>query len=505
MLKILSSEQIRNADRATIEREPIESVDLMERAASACADWLTERYDTERPFIIMAGVGNNGGDALVIARKLLEKKYQVRTYVVRYSENFSTDLQVNFDRLTHLGHEVSYILEEDQIPAITSETVVVDGLFGSGLNRPAEGLAATCIEQINASIADVISIDIPSGMFGDQLTPSDSAVISATATLSFEVPKLSFMMPGADEWTGTWEIIPIGLDPVYLSEAETDYYLIDHLNDFAPFFIREKFDHKGTFGHTLVMAGSHGKMGAAVLCTRATLRSGSGLVTAYVPHVGYGIMQSSVPEAMCLEDDFDEVLGTVPVKLNYTTVAIGPGLGRAKKTRRMLKRLCQEYRNPIILDADALNLIAEAGDGRDWIPKNSILTPHIGEFERLFGRSENELDRLQKLRKYAQDWKVFILLKGAHSALAAPNGAIYFNNTGNPGMAKGGSGDVLTGIIAGMLAQTGDPLTASVCGMFIHGKAGDLAAESKGMHGMLAGDIADQIGIAMRQHLSIPT
>lgn len=503
MLKILTTEQIRKADRATMEREPIESVDLMERAGNACADWLISRYATDRPFVIIAGVGNNGGDALVVARKLIEKEYSVKTFVVRYSEKFATDLQVNFDRLVRIGHEVQYILEEGQFPAISSDTVIVDGLFGSGLNRPVEGLAATCIGQINASIADVIAIDIPSGLFADAPTPKGSAVISASATLSFEVPKLSFMLPGADEWTGTWEILPIGLDPLFIAEAKTNLYLVDHLKAYAPFFLRDKFDHKGKFGHTLIVAGSHGKMGAAVLTTRAALRSGSGLVTSYVPHVGYTIMQASVPEAMCIEDDFSEILATVPDIKPYTTIAVGPGLGTAKKTRRMLKKLCQEFNRSMVLDADAINLMAEAGDAAEWVPKHSVLTPHIGEFERLFGTSKNEFERLVKLRKEAQSWKVFILLKGAHSALATPDGAIYFNDTGNPGMAKGGSGDVLTGIMAAMLAQTGDPFTAAVCGMFIHGLAGDLAEEFSGTHGMIASDIVDNIGEAISQSLSI--
>jgi len=502
MFKILSTEQVRKADKATMEREPIESVDLMERAGCACADWIMAHFGTENPFIVLAGVGNNGGDALVVARKLLENGYNVWSFVIRYSENFSRELQINLDRLARMGHEVSYVLEIDQLPTIVSNAIVIDGLLGSGLNRPAEGFLATCMEQVNASIAKVISIDIPSGLFADKPTPKGSAVVCASYTLTFEVPKLSFLLPGADQWTGEWVIIPIGLDRQFIAQAQSDLYLVDDIREFAPFFQRHKFDHKGRFGHVLIVAGSFGKMGAAVLCTRAALRSGCGLATAHVPRCGYTIVQSTVPEAMCEVDENQDYLSGLGDTHRYAAIGAGPGIGTQKKTRKMLKELLTGTDKHVVLDADALNIIAGTPEGLDWLPVNAILTPHIKEFERLFGTSKNEFERLDKLRDSARKRKVFILLKGAYSAFATPDGKLYFNRTGNPGMATGGTGDVLTGVVTSLLAQCNDPLAAGICGMYVHGYAGDLAARHRGQHGMLASDVVDNLGEAMRICLS---
>lgn len=498
MIKILSTEQVRAADKATMEREPISSVDLMERAGSACADWITAHYSNDHPFIVLAGVGNNGGDALVVARRLIEKGYHVASYILCYAPDLSADLRHNLDRLTRMGHEVVFVSTEEQFPAIASEAVVIDGLLGSGLNRPAEKFLATCIEQLNASIAQVISIDIPSGLFADKPTPKESAVVRASHTLSLEVPKMAFLLPGADQWTGKVAIISIGLDEQFIAQAKSGLYLVNSVSEFAPAFARHKFDHKGKFGHALIVAGSMGKMGAAVLCARAALRSGCGLVTAHVPKCGYSIVQCAIPEAMCEVDEGEKYISGVGETHRYTTAGVGPGIGKHKRTRRMLKALLKGFDKPVVLDADALNILAEEPGSMEWLAPNSILTPHMKEFERLFGTSENEFDRIEKLCGMARQWQIFILLKGAHSALATPAGEVYFNNTGNPGMATGGSGDVLTGVITALLAQCKDPFTAALCGMYVHGFAGDLAAGERGQHGIIASDVIDKLGEAMR-------
>jgi ADP-dependent NAD(P)H-hydrate dehydratase / NAD(P)H-hydrate epimerase len=497
MQKILTTKQIREADRLTIEREPIDSSDLMERAAKGCVDWIINQYSNNRPFIIFAGIGNNGGDALVVSRHLLKLGFGVKTFVVRYSENFSADCQINLDRLREMGHEVSYILEEAQIPPITSNTVVIDGLFGSGLNRVVEGFAATCIQQINASIADVISIDIPSGMFADKPTPRNSAVINAVHTLTFEVPKLSFMLPGCEEFLQHWTVISIGLDPQYLREAESQIYFVNQLREFSFEFERKRFDHKGIFGHALLVSGSLGKMGASVLSAKAALRSGVGKLSVHIPRCGYNILQATIPEAMAEIDDYVDFIGDTIKTDAYQAVGIGPGLGTGKKTKRSLKTLLNSVKCPVVIDADAINMIATSDDGLSWLPKGAILTPHVGEFERLVGKSSDAFERLEKLNAFATKNKVFVLLKGAHSVLATPDGQLYFNSTGNAGMATAGSGDVLTGIITSFLAQGKSPKLAALAGMYVHGLAGDIAAETFGQHALIASDIIEHLGDAM--------
>lgn len=497
MIKILSTEQIRKADRVTIENKDITSDQLMERAATACSDWIIEQFDTHRPVLIFAGVGNNGGDALVIARKLLAEGFHVETYVARFSEKFSEDFQLNLDRLNKENHEVKYVFEEDQFPGIPSDAIVVDGLFGSGIKRKVEGFTAKLIEQINSSIAEVVSIDMPSGMFADQHTPEDYPVVEASYTLTFQVPKLAFFIEGSHLKLGEWHIIPIGLDEQYIAEAKSTFYYVDNIRSFGIHFVRDKFSHKGDFGHSLIIAGSYGKMGAAVLSTRAAVKTGAGKVTACIPKCGYEIMQLAVPEAMTVMDDYYEYISEIPNVSGFNAIGIGPGIGIQKKTRRMLKGLLASHKAPVVLDADALNLISKSGKPEEWLPENSILTPHPGEFERLFGETKDDYDRLKLLKDKAEEWKVFILLKGAYSALATPNGDVYFNPTGNPGMATGGSGDVLTGMITALLGQTNDPFISALCGMYIHGHAGDLVAHLHGEQALAAGDIIDMIGEAI--------
>lgn len=497
MLKIFSTRQIREADRLTIQKESIPSVDLMERAAGACVDWFTSVYNQDRPVIVIAGVGNNGGDALVMARKLLEKGYDVKSFIVRYSERFSEDLQINLDRLTAIGHEVSYIFEESQFPTISSNTVLIDGLFGSGLNRKVEGLAELCIGQINASIAEVVSIDMPSGLFSDAFTEDSSPVILASYTLTFQSPKLAFFIPENEEYLGLWQVLDIGLDPSFLASEETDLIFIDAIDEFKSLFQRKKFDHKGSFGHSLLIAGSYGKMGAAVLAVNAALRSGVGRLTAYVPHIGYPIMQSSVPEAMCLVDDYDHFLGELPGLTGYSSIGCGPGIGTNKKTKRMIRSLLEKSKVNLVLDADALNIISESKDYLKSLPLNTILTPHLREFERLFGTSKNSFERIKLLRDMAMKYKVIIVLKGANTAIASSDGRVFFNSTGNPGMATAGSGDVLTGIVSGFCSYVKDPLVAVIAAVYVHGLAGDYGVKEHGQASLMASDITNNLGQAI--------
>jgi ADP-dependent NAD(P)H-hydrate dehydratase / NAD(P)H-hydrate epimerase len=497
MLKILSSSQFRALDVATMQAQGISSLELMERAAKACVDWIKTRYAVERPVFIFAGTGNNGGDALAISRLLATDGFNCRNYIVCFAENRSQDFIGNFNKLNR--EEICEIELEDQFPPIPANAVIVDGIFGSGLSRQVEGIAAFCIEKMNASETEIISIDLPSGLFSDQSTQDLKPVIKAEATLTFQLPKLSFFLTRTVDSVGEMHLMNIGLDSSFLNECETSFHYSDEVKSYASHFKRSKFDHKGKFGHVFVIAGSKGMMGATVLTSKAALRVGAGLVSAHVPKCGYNVLQTAMPEVMCSidldENVFTQCEDTMMSKANV--IAIGPGLGRNDQTKLALGKLMAGLNKPCILDADALNLIAETENGLGLIPKGSILTPHLKEFERLFGPSSDEFERIQLLKAMSKQYKIFVLLKGAHSALATPEGRVYFNSSGTPGMATAGSGDVLTGVIAGLLAQCNDPFIAALCGMYIHGQAGELASLQNGVQGMIASDIIANLGEAL--------
>ncbi len=496
-MKILNVEQIRALDAWTIEHEPIASLDLMERAARTFKDWFVERYpDRNRKVCIFCGPGNNGGDGLAVARLLSQDFYEVAVWLCRIGSRTSPDFDANLARLRRMPEVPIHELEAGApLSALPSGAILVDAIFGSGLSRPVQGYWAGLLHHLNDQQVLRVAIDIPSGLFADRHT--DGPTFRAHRTLSFEVPKLAFFMPENAEATGEWEVRSIGLDARKLAEMDTPWFCLSANEVAAWLRPRRKFDHKGTYGHALVLAGSKGMMGAAILATRAALRSGAGLVTARVPACGYEIMQVAAPEAMTLTDPNEEYLVTLPQDLDrYTAVGVGPGLGRHRPTRALLGRLFTRSKAPLVLDADALNLMAEAPELLDRLPPNSVLTPHPGEFRRLFGESRNDFERLARLQEAAHKRKVFIALKGAHTAIATPEGRVWFNTTGNPGMATGGSGDVLTGLVTGLLAQGYPPMQAACLGVFLHGLAGDLACARTGPEALTAGDIAEALGAA---------
>ncbi|MGD1844848.1 MAG: NAD(P)H-hydrate dehydratase [Salibacteraceae bacterium] len=506
-MKILSAPQIRAADAATIEREPIASLDLMERAASACANWLMQRVEARQPgfehpiFHIICGVGNNGGDGLVVARLLHAKGYPVAVYVCVFSEKFSPDFKANAKRLKAAGIPTHEIRHSKDLPELPSEGILVDALFGSGLSRSVTGIAATTIQAINRAALTKVAIDLPSGLHAEDNREFDPKnTVRANFTLCFELPKLAFLFPDNADFVGNWQVLPIGLDPKFIAEASTsNHYLV------APLLqqllrSRARFSHKGSFGHVALLAGSKGKIGAAILAARAAMRSGAGLVTVHVPDIGNNILQTAVPEAMVVCNEAPHYLENYPADLGGKHLAIGPGIGTETQTAGVLKRLIQSAEGPVVFDADALNLLAQQPTWLSFLPPHSILTPHPGEFKRLVGRTDGEYGRHQALVQLARKHRVFVVLKGAHTAIADPDGTVYFNSTGNPGMATGGMGDALTGILIGLLAQGYPPKAACLLGVFLHGLAGDLAAQEKGMEALLASDVIDHLGAAF-QHL----
>ena len=376
--------------------------------------------------------------------------------------------------------------------------VLIDALFGTGLNRAAEGLAADLIQVINQSTDPMIAIDMPSGLFTD-ISSHGQISIRATHTLSFQCYKLAFLLPENALATGQVHILDIGLHPQYQEETATHFELLDDTIIQAIYRVRSRFAHKGNFGHALLLAGSTGKMGAAVLAARACLRSGAGLLSCHIPGNGLNILQTSVPEAMAIPDPHPDSVSSVVSPEKYSAVGIGPGIGLSPESADCLKSLLDRYTQPVVIDADALNILATDKSLQERIPEGSILTPHPKEFERLAGPSQNDVDRIQKARELAARVKVVVVLKGHHTLVATPGGLCYFNNTGNAGMATAGSGDVLTGILTGLLAQGYSPVEAALLGVYLHGLAGDIAAAETSMESLIAGDIVSGLGQAFRQ------
>lgn len=495
-MKIFSAQQIREWDQYTITHEPIASINLMERAAMACKDWLIREYPDQEQYIIFCGKGNNGGDGLAIARLLLERGCTVFIYILEFGNRGSDDFQQNLSRLHRYpqGH-IQFIQSAEHIPVLPPGFVLIDALFGTGLNRAVEGLAAALIQTINQSTDPVIAIDIPSGLFTD--TSSHGLIsIQATYTLSFQCYKLAFLLPENSLSVGQVHILDISLHPQFQEETATHYELLDYAIIQSIYRVRSRFAHKGHFGHALLLAGSTGKMGAAVLAARACLRGGAGLLSCHIPGNGLMILQTAVPEAMAIPDPHPDSVSSVVNPEKYNAVGIGPGIGLSPESSDCLKSLLDRYTQPVVIDADALNILATDKSLQEKIPAGSILTPHPKEFERLAGVSENDFDRLHKASELAARLKVVIVLKGHHTLIATPGGLCYFNNTGNAGMATAGSGDVLTGVLTGLLAQGYSPVEAALLGVYLHGLAGDIAAREKSMEAMIAGDIVEGLGEA---------
>ena len=498
-MKVFTTAQIRELDAYTIEHEPVASIELMERAALACTQWLCAHFDRHANLIMLTGPGNNGGDGWAIARLLADKGYTgIRLYQTSSSSSLSPDAAINRQRLLE-QHKVpvSVIDSTEQFPEIRSTDIVIDALFGSGLSRLLSGQAAELVKYVNKSGCRVISIDIPSGLMGEDNSGNTAEnTIIADHTLTFQFPKLAFFFPENEVFIGDWTILDIGLCKKSIEEMNSPYCYIERDNVARIIKPRSKFSHKGTYGHALLIAGSYGMMGAAILASRACLRTGAGLVSAHIPVKGYEIMQASVPEVIVNLDPSEEFFSRVPDLIPYKAVGIGPGTGTRAVVLKAFKDLLQKYTGPMVIDADALNLLAARKELIGQIPMNSILTPHPKEFERIAGPCKNGYDRIMKQTDFARHHNVILVYKGAYTTITLPDGSCYINSTGNPGMASGGSGDVLTGMILSLLAQGYDPADAAITGVYLHGLAGDIAAQRTGRQALIASDIIDNIGNA---------
>jgi len=498
-MKVFNSAQIREIDQYTILHEPISSIELMERASRAICDELRALWpDLSTPFCVFAGPGNNGGDALAVARMLRIEGYQVEVHLCNAGE-LSTDCNEN--RIRFLKTFPAALTEHCQSfisPQIHPGAVIVDGLFGTGLSRSLSGMYAEVTAFVNELNNFVVSIDIPSGLHADSWHQWTDPTIKADLTLSLQFPKIAFFLTENEKYIGAWKVLDIGLHPDAIALTETIYEFTEASDLSHKLIRRSRFAHKGTFGHLAILAGSKGMAGASVLAARAAMRSGAGLVTLHGPEGNRSILQAAVPEVIYDTDRHPDYISEFYRSQHYHAIAVGSGIGIYTLTVEMLKLLLQQVKVPLLLDADALNIIASQKKMMSLIPAGSILTPHPGEFDRLAGPTSNSFYRMESALSMAVGYKVYIVLKGAYSKIFTPDGKVYFNSTGNPGMATAGSGDVLTGIIGGLLAQDYKAETAARLGVYLHGLSADLALEEQSEESLVAGDIITGLGKAFK-------
>jgi NAD(P)H-hydrate epimerase len=500
-MKIFASSQIKEIDKLTIEREPVSSILLMERASMQFTSWFTSHFDSSNPVVVFAGSGNNGGDALAISRMLIEKQYQVKVFLIYTSDGLSHDCAFNLEKLKNYIQPV--ILKPGKLkslPVTNPAEIIIDGIFGSGLSRTIEEPVGKIIRHINQHTGIVVSIDIPSGLFGeDNRKNIHDNIIKASYTVSFEFPFLSFFISENEKYTGKWSVIPIGLHKETIEKLETQYETLETCKIKELLIPRNKFSHKGTYGNALIIAGKYGMMGAAVLSAKACLRGGAGLTTLCIPGCCNNIIQTAVPEALIVQGNSDEYFTELPDLSPYRAIACGPAIGRSDLTALALHSLILKSKVPLVLDADALSILSEHPDWLKDLPPSSVITPHPAEFDRLTDRSEDMYSRHVKQLDFAKRYKVIVVLKGAHTIVTAPDGKSFINASGNPGMATGGTGDVLTGLLVSLITQGYSSLDASLIAVYIHGMAGDIALEYSSMEALIASDIIDNLGMAFRR------
>lgn len=504
-MRIINSEGIRQIDTETCKSQNISSIDLMERAASVACVEIISRFLPSQRIVVIAGPGNNGGDALAVARMLIEQGYRrVEIFLFNVTGKLSHDCNEECKRLIAIdGVDFTEITHAFNPPYLGENDVVIDGLFGSGLNKPLQGGFVAVARYINESGAYVISLDLPSGLFcewNSQVNLRD--VVHADLTLAFQIPRLSFFFAENHTVLGEWKLLDIDLDDQAIKNTKTNFYVLDERNITPLLHHRLPFTGKRDYGSALLFAGSTGMTGAAVMAARAALKSGAGLVTVHGARRGLQIVQTAVPEAMYEPDRNDHFITDMSVHHNHQAVAVGPGIGTQDATQEALRQLLQNCKAPLVLDADALNCIAAQPSMLSVIPSKTIITPHVGEFDRLFGEHKNSEDRLKTAVEMSRQYNIIIVLKGHYTAVIRPTGRVCFNTTGNPGMATAGAGDVLTGVITAFLAQGYNPEYAAWIGVYVHGLAGDMAAEELGEFGLTASDIATYAGRAIRKILS---
>lgn len=500
-MKILSAEQIKAVDASTILNEPVISTELMERAAMACFRRLIKLLKPETEVVVFCGTGNNGGDGLAITRLLIEHGFDCKAVLIYFSEKLSPDAEQNYKSLKEkYSGRITEISESDELKnnSFNKNSVAIDALLGTGANKPATGLLEESILFINSHYEKIISIDVPSGLFID-ISSDTKSIIHSSLTLTFQLPKLAFLLAENKNYVPEFEILNIHLDQQEISKQNTPYFYLTKRDVASLLKPRNKFSHKGTYGHAFLLAGSVGKSGAAVISAKACLRSGAGLLTVHSNKTTLEGLLHHLPEAMSIEDPLPGFISTVDKPENYDAIGFGPGTGLHEDTQQVLKKILHYYTGKLVIDADGLNSLSENKTWLTFLPANTILTPHPKEFERLTEKHDNDFERLKALKQFAMKHNCIVILKGAHSAIAMPDGNIFFNSTGNAGLAKGGSGDGLTGILLGLLARGYSAPQAGIIGTFVHGYAADLCIKKKSMESLLISDVIEMLPKAFKK------
>ncbi|MDD7885700.1 NAD(P)H-hydrate dehydratase [Flavivirga sp. 57AJ16] len=496
-MKLFSKEQIYEGDKLTAERQNISSTDLMERAGTQIFNWMHMRMQgAQVPIHIFCGIGNNGGDGLVLARHLILDGYHVKTYVVNCSDKRSKDFLINYDRIKNVTKDWPTLLNcTADFPEIHPDDIIVDAIFGIGLNRPIDKWVKSLFVHFRKTKAFTLSIDIPSGLSTEKAPEDEDGVVWAGFTLSFASPKLVFFLPETAKYTVQWEVLDIGLDQEFLFTTNTEAELIGKHEVLPLYRPREKFSHKGQFGHSLIVGGSYGKMGAVTLASRGALSAGSGLITAYVPKCGYVPLQASFPEAMVITDADEEIITDIKFDIAPTVIGFGVGAGTHPKTMSAFEALLKKSKASLVIDADGINILSKKKALLKLLPKQTVLTPHPKELERLIGTWKDDFDKLKKVKAFSQKHACIVVIKGANT-ITVFDGKLYVNATGNPGLSTAGSGDVLTGIITGLISQGYHPLEATIFGVYLHGRSADIAVEDFGYQSLIASHVIDYLGTA---------
>jgi len=496
-MKIFSKSQIYEGDKLTVKNQKISSADLMERAGIQIFNWLHLRMQgSQVPIHVFCGIGNNGGDGLVLSRHLIIHGYNVITYIVNCSDKRSKDFLINYDHIKNVTKDWPTLLScAEEFPEINSNDIIIDAIFGIGLNRPVDGWVKGLFEHFRASDAYTVAVDISSGLFYDKVPEDENAVVWANHTLSFQSPKLVFFLPDTAKYTVQWEVLDIGVDLGFLSTTDTDVELIGKYEVLPLYKPREKFSNKGSFGHCLIIGGSYGKIGAVTLASKAALCSGAGLITAYIPKCGYHILQSSFPEGMVITDVNEECITNIKFNIKPSVIGIGIGLGLNSKTILAFEDFLKSNKTPLVIDADGINILSKKKSLLKLLPEQTVLTPHPKELERLIGTWENDFEKLEKVKVFSKKYHCIVVIKGAHTITVFKE-KIYVNSTGNSGLSTAGTGDVLTGIITGLISQGYSPLNATIFATYLHGRSADIAVENFGYQSLIASHVIEYLGEA---------
>ena len=500
-MKIFSSEALKQLITTTCERQNISTIDLVEREGSVVSCELIARFLPSQRIVVMAGPDNNGAIALAAARMLFEQGYRKVEVFLFNIGKLSHDCDEERKKILPIdGLDFTEVTKEFVPPYLGESDVLLDGLFGIELSEPMRGGFVAVARYINESGAFVISIDVPSGLLGEwnqHVLKRD--VIHANVTLTFQLPRLSFFFAENAELLGDWKLMDIDLDQARIKDMESDFRLMEARNVRPLIKPRPPYTSKRDYGSTLFFAGSTGMVGAAVMTSRSSLRSGAGLATVHGPRAAINIVQTAAPEVMFEPDRNEHVITEMPLHYTHQAVCVGPGIGTHDRTVDALEGLLKQNPSNLVLDADAINCIAKRPALLSMLPARTIITPHVGEFDRLFGNHDNSESRLQTALEMARQYNLVIVLKGHHTMVVGATGRVSINSTGNPGMATAGAGDVLAGVITAFLAQGYSPDLAAKIGVYIHGLAGDMAAEDLGEFGVMASDIANRVGRAIKR------